>query len=80
MNRKTNNPQYLEDTNSPTSIGWETYYTDDSGVEFGVYFQADNRTGENTIRFTSIDSVCFPEKQLDWLIDCLKRIKEQRNI
>ena len=54
-----------------TKLGFEKKYLDDSGVEFGVYLNYD------TITIESIDSVDIPVEQVDWMLGCLNRIKQE---
>lgn len=50
-------------------------YSDDSGVQFAVRFESDK--SEREILFEHCNIVDFPLEQLDWLIECLQRIKEE---
>ncbi|MDB5975116.1 MAG: hypothetical protein JWR07_1876 [Nevskia sp.] len=54
-----------------TAISFERRYSDDSGVEFGVSL------GAAGITFESIHLVSFPVEEIDWLIQCLQRIKAE---
>jgi len=54
-----------------TSIGFERRYSDDSGVEFGVYL------GSREITLSHISNVDFPVEEIDWLISCLQKIKSE---
>jgi hypothetical protein len=56
-----------------TSLAIERRYSDDSGVKFGVSFDA--RSGEVTL--CHIDSVSFPAEEIQWLIDALYRVKAE---
>jgi hypothetical protein len=58
---------------NPTKIAYEQRYSDDSGVEYGVRFDANRITRE--IEIESIDTVEFPADQIDWLIDSLCSIR-----
>lgn len=54
----------------PTQMGFEQLYSDDSGVEFGVYMEI------GIIKFSVLpDEMEFPIEKLDWLIECLNSIK-----
>jgi hypothetical protein len=53
----------------PTKIAFERRYSDDSGVQFAV------RLDGNKIEFESINEISFPCEEIDWLIACLLRIK-----
>lgn len=57
----------------PSRLYFEQRYGDNSGVEFAVrYYGVDNR-----IEFDSLGEVSFPIEELDWLIACLTRIREE---
>ena len=64
----------------PAIISFEQMYSDDSGVEFGVAYYAgesDYKGGTGVIRFDSCGDVRFPAKKIDWLIECLQKIKTE---
>jgi len=61
--------------NIPTKIAFERRYSDDSGVEFGVSFDASKSREE--LQFDCVNKVCFPVSELDWIIDCLVYIRSQ---
>lgn len=50
-------------------------YSDESGVEFAVGLQSDAIGRE--ILLEHVNNVDFPLVLLDWLIECLQRIKEE---
>lgn len=54
-------------------------YDDDSGVEFGVTYKDDPYIHDTDIRgviiLEHVDTVAFPITQLDWLIECLERVR-----
>lgn len=59
-----------------TIIAFEKRYSDGSGVRFAVRYDSTKEMAE--IEFDSVDAaVDFPVDQLDWLIRCLVRIKEE---
>ncbi len=60
---------------TPTSMSFERRYADDSGVEFAVRLGHDS-SGRN-IGFEHIHAVEFPVDELDWLIACLLKIKQE---
>jgi len=55
-----------------TKIAYEKRYSDDSGVEFSVAYDA---TQSEPIRLEHINAIEFPIEQLDWLIETLQDIK-----
>jgi hypothetical protein len=59
-----------------TSIAFERLYSDVSGVEFAVRYEA-HPVAE--VAFECIDSVRFPAEEIDWLIQCLQRIKAEHD-
>lgn len=59
----------------PQKIAFESKYSDESGVEFGV--SLDSLEFDEEITFDRINKVSFPISRLDWLIDCLTYIREQ---
>jgi hypothetical protein len=59
----------------PTKLAFEDRYGDDSGVQYGVTFDAGNLGNE--IAFESVDKVRFPVERLDWLIERLSYIRER---
>jgi len=61
----------------PTKIAFETRYSDDSGVEYGVRYDAEATTYE--IEIESVSSVRLPADKLDWLIESLQAIKAITN-
>ncbi len=61
-------------------IAWEQRYSDDSGVEFAVRYDATKphyNDASATIELEAINAVSFPASRLDWLIECLTRIKTE---
>lgn len=50
-------------------------YSDGSGVEFAVGLQSDAMGSE--IVLEHINTVDFPLERLDWLIECLQRIRAE---
>ncbi|PXX60730.1 hypothetical protein SAMN05660489_04345 [Pseudomonas sp. LAMO17WK12:I10] len=59
----------------PTAIYFEVWYDDKSGVEFGV--SCDKQRESEEIRFHHIDHASFPIERLDWLIQCLEKIRAE---
>jgi hypothetical protein len=67
----------------PQKISWEKRYSDDSGVQYAVRFdatKANHEDGGPVIEIECIDSVSLPLSMLDWLMDCLKEIDERTRI
>lgn len=61
-------------------LAWEQRYSDDSGVEYGVSYDVtkySSNGGAGKIEFHCINSVDFPIEKLDWLIECLTRVKAE---
>lgn len=56
-----------------TSIAFERRYVDDSGVEFAV------RLVNREIELEAVNKINFPEEEIDWLINCLYRVKDEIN-
>ena len=63
----------------PQRISWEQRYSDYSGVEYAVRYDAVDvhYDGCAKIQFEAINSAEFPITKLDWLISCLCRIREE---
>lgn len=57
-----------------TKMAWEKRYSDDSGVEFAIRFNGH----KNEIEIEHIDNIRFPIDQIDWVIDCLNKIKAEQ--
>lgn len=64
---------------SITRLHFETQYSDDSGVEFAVRFNSDDDaccgSVEGSIEIEHINKVSIPIDRLDWLQDCISKIK-----
>ena len=58
----------------PTKIAFEQEYSDGSGVEFGVYYDA--LSGYQPLTITAVDEADFPIEQIDWLIASLTAIRD----
>jgi hypothetical protein len=67
---------------SMAKMAWETQYSDGSGVEFAVRYDANKTTTEceGAIEFEAIDVVRFPLSKIDWLIECLQQIKAEQGV
>ncbi len=63
----------------PQRISWEQRYSDDSGVQYAVrYDEVDKHyDGCAKIQIVAVDSAEFPVTQLDWLIACLCKIRDE---
>lgn len=65
-------------------MAWEQQYSDDSGIEFAVRFDGDclaiTDGSKGVIEFESIDTVRFPVGRIDWLIECLQKIKTEQGL
>lgn len=61
-----------------TRMGWEIYFSDESGVDYAVRYE--NKTNDpemGVIEFENVDKVQFSQDKLDWLIECLQKIKTE---
>jgi hypothetical protein len=58
-----------------TKMAFEDMYADGSGVEYAVRYDGYADEGGGTIELEAIDNVSFPLKRVDWLIECLERIR-----
>lgn len=55
-------------------VGFMQRYDDDSGVQFGVYY--DRAKSDREIKIEHIESaVEIPKEKLPWLIECLEKIR-----
>ena len=57
----------------PNKIAFEKRYSDDSGVEFGVRYDANHFINE--IELEAVQTISMPATQLDWLIESLQAIR-----
>jgi len=67
----------------PTKIAYEEFYSDNSGVEFAVRFDATqtaNDGSQGIIEIEHINKIDFPVSKIDWLIYCLQRIKDKEGL
>ena len=70
----------METSPVPTKIAFEKNYSDGSGVEYAVRLDTTKTNmvdGGPVLEFEHVGSVEFPINELDWLIDCLMRIKAE---
>lgn len=69
---------------SLTKMAWEERYSDGSGVEFAVRFDAtETATGASipgAIEIECIDKVTLPCDKIDWLIERLTAIKVEQKL
>ena len=65
-----------------SKMAWETMYSDASGIEYAVRYDANQNTNEGVgaIEFENCGKVQFPHSKIDWLIDCLQKIKDEQGI
>ena len=79
MNDQIKTEQPKEAHISPQKIEWEQRYSDDSGVQYAVRYDAVNMhyDGCPVIKFEAVDKAEFPITQLDWIISCLCKIKKE---
>ena len=63
----------------PQKMAWEQRYSDDSGVQYAVRYDAidTHYDGCAKIQIAAVDSADFPVTQLDWIIACLCKIREE---
>jgi hypothetical protein len=58
-------------------MSFEHQYGDDSGVQYAVRLRTRHSTGETLVQLEHCGTVDFPITELDWLIACLQRIKDE---
>ena len=70
---------YLSERLCPQKMAWEQRFSDDSGVQYAVRYDAVEKhyDGCAAIQITSIDTAIFPVTELDWLIACLIKIRDE---
>lgn len=65
----------------PDRLTYHEKYSDGSSVEFGVTYHKEPYLHDKKIigyvDITHIDTATFPITKLDWLIECLQRIKSE---
>lgn len=63
----------------PQKMAWEQRYSDDSGVQYAVRYDAvdTHYDGCAKIQIAATDSAELPITQLDWLIACLCKIRDE---
>jgi len=65
----------------PSKIAFEKRYSDDSDVEFAVRFDSSKdalgRDSSGEIEFECVGNISYPLNELDWLIECLQKIKTE---
>ena len=63
----------------PQRMAWDQKYSDDSGVQYSVCYDAvdTHYDGCAKIQIKAVNSVDLPITQLDWLISCLYKIREE---
>lgn len=59
---------------TPTLIGFERMYSDGSGVEYGVTYDARRGYG-NEIEIKRVNEIDWPADEIDWLISALTEIR-----
>ena len=65
-----------------SKMEWKKKYSDDSGTKYAVRFDS-NQSVENhdgVIEFEAMDKVHFASNEIDWLIDCLNKIKVEQGL
>lgn len=68
-----------------SKMAWQQNYSDNSGVEYAVEFDAteDKRGSDKelgVIRLHNVGYVEFPVTKIQWLIDCLEHIKSEQGL
>lgn len=67
----------------PQQIAWEKQYSDNSGVEFALRFDATDTprqaAGPTITIAQECESVELPLRELDWLLECLVQIRDIRD-
>lgn len=68
---------------SPDKGEWSLRYSDDSGVEFRVAFDAVEYDscghGPGLVEIEHINKIDWPIEKLDWLIDRLRSVRDMAN-
>lgn len=60
----------------PTEISFEEQYSDDSGVEYAVYYE-ENKGNPRISLLSQSAETSFGFDKIDWFIERLQRIKEE---
>ena len=66
----------------PTKIAFEKHYSDGSGVEYAVRYDAtrvNSSDGGPVIELEAVGCAAFPADMVSWLIACLQEIEVQTN-
>lgn len=64
-------------TTDPTAVAMERLYSDGSGVEFGVRFDANDRGDPHSVEIECQAGNCrIPVAELDWFIAALRAARE----
>lgn len=65
----------------PDRLTYQEKYSDGSEVEFEVAYSSEeylhDKSIKGVIKSTHLDDVEFPITKLDWLIECLQRVKTE---
>ena len=51
-------------------MAFERKYADNSGIEFGVYYDADSAT----VKLAHVDLVTIPVSEIEWFIEALREV------
>lgn len=78
-NKDAGAPSALNVGLCPQRMAWEQRYSDDSGVQYAVRYDAVDTHYDvcAKIQIAAVDSADFPITQLDWLIACLCKIRDE---
>jgi len=67
-----------QETLKPTTMSFEIPYHGDSVSQFAVRFDKKYEfEGLESIEFESINKISFPADKIDWIIECLNKIKSE---
>lgn len=65
---------------NPNKLAFERRYSDGSGIEYAIRLDS-NSIADNAekgeIEFEHINKCKFPLSEIDWIIECLQKIKDE---
>jgi len=65
---------------NPNKLAFERRYSDDSGIEYAIRLDSNsiaNNTEIGEIEFEHVNKCEFPLSEIDWIIECLQKIKDE---
>ena len=60
-----------------TKLAFEKYYDDDSGVRAAVKYDSTAEDAVSIMSWSDDHEATFPVADLDWLIECLQRVRSE---